>query len=59
MIRLPRGQGSSYLGFLFARGSTPEEVERAIREAHRKLRFRITPRLPVEHPASHHLPAGG
>ena len=52
-------EGSSYLGFLFARGSTPEEVERAIREAHRKLRFRITPRLPVEHPASHRLPAGG
>ena len=52
-------EGSSYLGFLFARGSTPEEVERAIREAHRKLRFRIAPRLPVEHPATHRLPAGG
>ena len=51
--------GSSYLGFLFARGPTPEEVERAIREAHRKLRFRITPRLPVEHPATHRMPAGG
>lgn len=52
-------EGSSYLGFLFARGNTPEEVEHAIREAHRKLRFRITPRLPVEHPATHRLPAGG
>ena len=52
-------EGSSYLGFLFARGSTPEEVERAIREAHRKLRFRITPRLPVEHPATQRMPAGG
>jgi len=52
-------EGSSYLGFLFARGSTPEEVERAIREAHQKLRFRITPRLPVEHPATHRMPAGG
>lgn len=52
-------EGSSYLGFLFARGSTPEEVERAIREAHRKLCFRITPRLPVEHPVTHRVPAGG
>ena len=52
-------EGSSYLGFLFARGNTPEEVEHAIREAHKKLYFRITPRLPVEHPATHRLPAGG
>jgi ATP-grasp domain/L-amino acid ligase C-terminal domain 2/ATP-grasp N-terminal domain len=52
-------EGSSYLGFLFATGNTPEEVERALREAHRKLRFRITPRLPVEHPATHRMPAGG
>ena len=52
-------EGSSYLGFLFARGNTPEEVEHAIREAHQKLRFRITPRLPVEHPATHRLPADG
>jgi len=43
-------EGSSYLGFLFARGKTPEEVEQAIREAHEKLAFKITPRLPVEHP---------
>ena len=52
-------EGASYLGFLFARGNTPAEVERAIREAHRKLRFSITPRLPVEHPATHRMPAGG
>jgi ATP-grasp domain/L-amino acid ligase C-terminal domain 2 len=52
-------EGSSYLGFLFARGNSPEEVENAIREAHKKLSFRITPRLPVEHPATHRLPAGG
>ncbi|HEY6946213.1 MAG TPA: hypothetical protein VI431_13825, partial [Candidatus Acidoferrum sp.] len=51
-------EGSSYLGFLFAKGSAPEEVERAIREAHKKLRFSITPRLPVEHPATHRMPAG-
>ena len=52
-------EGSSYLGFLFARGNSPEEVEHALREAHKKLHFRITPRLPVEHPATHRLPAGG
>jgi len=52
-------EGSSYLGFLFAKGSTAEEVELAIREAHKKLHFRITPRLPVEHPATHRMPAGG
>ena len=45
-------EGSSYLGFLFARGSAPEEVELAIRRAHEKLGFTITPRLPVEHPAA-------
>src|SRR2546421_5132813 len=37
-------EGSSYLGFLFAKGNSPEEVEHAIREAHKKLHFRITPR---------------
>lgn len=50
-------EGSSYLGFLFAKGNSPEEVEHAIREAHKKLHFRITPRLPVEHPATHRMPA--
>ena len=52
-------EGSSYIGFLLAKGNTPEEVERAIREAHKKLHFRITPRLRVEHPATHRLPADG
>ena len=52
-------EGSSYLGFLFAKGNSPEEVEHAIREAHKKLHFRITARLRVEHPVTHRLPAGG
>ncbi|HKW64499.1 MAG TPA: ATP-grasp domain-containing protein [Candidatus Acidoferrum sp.] len=52
-------EGSSYLGFLFATGNSPEEAEQAIREAHKKLNFRITPRLPVEHPSTHRLPARG
>jgi hypothetical protein len=45
-------EGASYLGFLFARGKTPESVEHALREAHQKLKFTIRPRLPVEHPAT-------
>lgn len=43
--RLP--EGSSYLGFLFARGETPEAVERALRAAHAELSFEIAPVLPV------------
>jgi biotin carboxylase len=52
-------EGSSYLGFIFARGETPEEVEAALRESHRKLRFVLAPRLPVEHPAAGRMSAGG
>ena len=48
--------GSSYLGFLFAKGNTPERVEQALREAHEKLSFSITPALPVEHPATRRMP---
>jgi ATP-grasp domain/L-amino acid ligase C-terminal domain 2 len=43
-------EGSSYLGFLFARTAEPAAVEHALREAHSKLHFTLTPRLPVEHP---------
>jgi hypothetical protein len=45
-------EGSSYLGFLFARGETPGEAETALREGHARLSFKITPRLPVEHPVT-------
>jgi ATP-grasp domain-containing protein/L-aminoacid ligase-like protein len=43
-------EGSSYLGFLFARADKPAQVEEALREAHAKLKFTLAPRLPVEHP---------
>ena len=43
-------EGSSYLGFIFAAGGTPEFVEEALRAAHERLSFRITPRLAVQHP---------
>jgi biotin carboxylase len=49
-------EGSSYPGFIFARAGNPEEVERALREAHAKLRFVIAPELPVTHPATGQLP---
>jgi biotin carboxylase len=45
-------EGASYLGFLFARAETAEEVEEALRAAHAKLRFVIRERLAVEHPAT-------
>ena len=44
-------EGASYLGFIFARGDTPEGVEAALREAHDQLCFTIAPRLQVAHPA--------
>jgi hypothetical protein len=47
------------LGFLFATGDSAVEVEEAIRKAHAKLNFDLTPRLPVEHPATGRLPAAG
>lgn len=41
----PLPEGASYLGFIFARGETPAEVESALREAHRRLRFEIVPEI--------------
>jgi hypothetical protein len=45
-------EGSSYLGFLFARGESADEVERALRRAHGELKFLIRERLGVEHPVT-------
>ena len=45
-------EGSSYLGFLFARGESADDVERALRRAHGALRFVIQERLAVEHPVT-------
>jgi biotin carboxylase len=38
---VPLPEGSSYLGFIFASGDDPATVEFALREAHRKLSFKI------------------
>jgi hypothetical protein len=48
-------EGSSYLGFLFAKAGTPAEVEAALREAHAQLKFTLAPRLTTEHPSTRQL----
>ena len=47
---VPLPEGASYLGFIFARAETSEGVELALRAAHERLRFTITPALPVVAP---------
>ncbi len=49
-------EGSSYLGFIFARGNSPEEVESALRQAHGALKFEIAERLPVANPMTGAVP---
>jgi biotin carboxylase len=44
--------GASYLGFIFARGKSPNDVENSLRAAHAKMRFDFSPRLAVEHPVT-------
>jgi biotin carboxylase len=44
---VPLPEGKSYLGFLFARATTPLAVEQALRAAHAKLRFQIDREIPV------------
>ncbi len=44
---VPLPEGASYLGFIFARGETPDAVEAALRSAHRQLHFEIAAALPV------------
>jgi hypothetical protein len=38
---VPLPEGASYPGFIFARAATPEGVERALRQAHGRLRWRV------------------
>ncbi len=44
---VPLPEGSSYLGFIFARAETPAVVEEALRRSHAALRFRVSAALPV------------
>jgi biotin carboxylase len=49
---MPPPEGSSYLGFIFARGGTPEAVEAALRRAHGALRFDFAAALATFSPSS-------
>jgi biotin carboxylase len=49
-LLVPLPEGASYLGFIFARGDTPAEVEQALRDAHARLRFDIRREVPMLHP---------
>src|SRR6266850_1112758 len=44
---VPLPEGASYLGFAFARGETPAEVEAALREAGARIEAVVTPKLPL------------
>jgi biotin carboxylase len=44
---VPLPEGNSYLGFIFARGDSPEMVEHALRASHQQLRFEIKTALRV------------
>jgi biotin carboxylase len=45
LLALP--EGASYLGFIFGRADEPADAERAVREAHSRLRFTIDPLLEI------------
>jgi biotin carboxylase len=51
-LLLPLPEGSSYLGFIFARGETPEGVEEALRRSHAELRFEIATALETFSPST-------
>lgn len=44
---IPLPEGASYLGFIFARAETPEQVETALRRTHARLGFNISADIPV------------
>jgi len=46
-VLVPLPEGASYLGFIFARATTPDAVERALRAGHARLEFAIDPEIPV------------
>jgi hypothetical protein len=50
-LLVPLPEGASYLGFIFARGETPEAVELALRRSHAELRFQIATALGTFRPS--------
>ena len=51
-LLIPLPEGASYLGFIFARGDEPGDVDRALRAAHARLRFAIDPEIPCSRAAT-------
>ncbi|MGA3352077.1 MAG: ATP-grasp domain-containing protein [Acidimicrobiales bacterium] len=49
---VPLPEGNRYLGFVFARAESPEEVEAALRAAMATLRVRVRPLQPLRHLAA-------
>jgi phosphoribosylaminoimidazole carboxylase (NCAIR synthetase) len=49
---VPLPEGSSYLGFIFARADSPQAVESALRRAHAELRFHIAAALDTLSPST-------
>jgi biotin carboxylase len=49
---VPLPEGASYLGFIFARGDTPTEVEAALRQSHAELQFHVATALETFKPSS-------
>jgi biotin carboxylase len=47
---VPLPEGNRYLGFVFARGDSPERVEKALRSALACLRVRVEPERPLRRP---------
>jgi hypothetical protein len=43
----PCPEGTSYPGFIFARGATPQDVESALRSAYQHLRLVLAPSLKI------------
>ncbi|HNP60979.1 MAG TPA: ATP-grasp domain-containing protein [Nitrospirales bacterium] len=58
-LLIPLPEGTRYLGFLLARGKTPEDVERSLREAHQRLTVVISASPPTtdRSPSSPHSKA--
>jgi biotin carboxylase len=44
---VPLPEGASYLGFIFARGTLPDDVEQALRKSHAHLDFHLSTALSV------------
>ena len=54
---IPLPEGNQYPGYIFARGNTPSDVVRALRDAHARLNFVVAPVFRIE--SSSQRPAGG